>query len=376
MPFPRFWDRASARSSRAHRRRSVTRPSAGEDAPQLTPEEARERVHKRWAWSIGTILVLVMIAVLAAGYYQEFYRPPRLWAGSVNDVEFTMGDLVARIRVEQGIAGTVDLGRRPFDYLQGLLNAELLRQEAPGLGINVTDELVERALRDRFYPSTTAGQATDPGQLEQEYRENLQVYLTRTELSESGFRGIVAEDLRLAFLRLMLSRDIEDTQEQVEMEWIRLDPNGQVTVAEVMDRLRDEEFASVAANVGVPRGFADESGYVGWLPRKAFPQISRVVFGDPATAAPPLAVGEISGPIRTLDDLYIVRKLSEPEMQPLSDKMRAKVTEQVTEDWLDQRLQQGFAEGWATIRFASKYYEWVTDQVLISKPLQIPGQGQ
>ncbi len=318
--------------------------------------------------------MLVIVAVLAAGYYQEFYKPPRLWAGRINDVEFTMGDLVERIRVEQAVSGEVDLSRRPFDYMRNLMHAELLRQEAPALGIEVTDELVEQAIRSRFYPEVPAGQATDPGQLDQEYRENLQAYLTRTELSENDLRTIVAEGLRRSLLSIHLSENIEDPQEQVEVAWIRLDPDSSVDIFQVFDRLRDEEFSSVAQDVGEPAGYADASGYVGWLPRQAFPEISREVFGDQSIGKPPLEMGEITSAVRTLDDTYIVKKLAGPELQPLSDKMRAKVVQQATEDWQDQRLTQGFEQGWAKIRFASKYYNWVSEQVLLSKPRTDPAQ--
>ena len=374
MPFPRFWTTSAARSTRADRRRSGIRRPAPDDTPRLTPEEARQRRHRLGGWAVGGALILVIVGVLAAGYYQEFYKPPRLWAGRINDVEFTMGDLVERIRVEQAIAGEVDLGRRPFDYMRNLLHAELLRQEAESMGIEVTDDLVELAIRDRFYPDAPAGQDTAPGQLDQEYRQDLQAYLTRTELSENDLRIIVAEDLRRFLLSVRLSEDIEDPQEQVEVEWIRLDPAGTVNIAEVLDRVANEEFSSVAQDVGVPAGYADADGYVGWLPRRAFPEIDREVFGDAATGRPPLEIGEVRSPIRTLDDIYIVRKLADPEVQPLSGKMRAKVIQQAAEDWQDQRLTQGFEQGWARIRFASKYYNWVSEQVLLSKPRANPGQ--
>ena len=378
MPFPWFGARFTSRISRAQRRRSGGQRTPKEDtpldAPHGTLQQAKTRVHKRWSWSIGTVLTLVVIAVLAAGYYQEFYKPPRVWAGRVNDVEFTMGDLVQRIRVEQGLVGQVDLGRRPFEYLKRLLNVELLRQEAPGLGINVTDELIERALKAQFYPTTPPGQATESGQLDQEYRNNLQIFLTRTGLSEGEYRGIVGEQLRLGGLHDLLGRDIENLQEQVEVAWIRVDPEAQVVAAEIIERLQNESFPSVAQNAGVPDGFADESGYVGWLPRKAFPEISRVVYGNPETGQPPLGVREISRPIITLDDVYIVQKLSEPELQPLSEKMGRKVNVQVVKEWQDQHLNDGLQQGWVRMKFSSTYYGWVTDQVLISKPRDLPGQ--
>ena len=144
----------------------------------------------------------------------------------------------------------------------------------------------------------------------------------------------------------------------------RLDLDGQVTVAEVMVRLQNEEFASVARNIGVPQRYADTSGYVGWLPRKAFPE----------TDQSPLTVGEIGHPVISLDDVYIVRKLSKSKLRSLSDKMRTKVNTELVKDWQDQLLSEGLEQSPVKMIFSSKPYEWVTDQALISAPRNQPGQ--
>ena len=97
--------------------------------------------------TVGTILIMAIVAIVAVGYYREFYNPPRVTAGAIRGVEFSMGDLVERIRVIQGInryqGGKVDLSVVPFEYLQGLLNSEILRQAAPSIGIYVTKENVD-----------------------------------------------------------------------------------------------------------------------------------------------------------------------------------------------------------------------------------------
>ena len=99
------------------------------------------------AFAIGGGLVLVIVGILTFGVYQEFYKPPRVWAGNVRNVEFTMGDLVKRIRVLQGLTDQVDLSTVPFEYLSDLLDAEVLRQAAPGLGITLTDEDIDNTLK-------------------------------------------------------------------------------------------------------------------------------------------------------------------------------------------------------------------------------------
>ena len=141
MAFPRNPSDAGAQIPPAERRRRARgRRARQEENPRERVRAGKEHSHQRLAWAIGTALILVLIGILAAGYYQKFYHPPQVWAGNVRDVKFTMGDLVERIRVLQGLSGSVDLSVVPFEYLQELLNAEILRQASPGLGINITDE--------------------------------------------------------------------------------------------------------------------------------------------------------------------------------------------------------------------------------------------
>ncbi len=354
------------------RRRSRRAPKEESSPPGL---RGSSKTHRRLSWVLGAGLILVAIGVLAAGYYQEFYRPPRVWAGQVRGVEFTMGDLVQRIRVEQGLTGTVDLSTRPFDYLRRLLNAEVLRQEAPGLGIEVTEDDVEEALRSPalgFYPTVPAGQTTDPGQLDREFKNEYQKYLTRTGLSDPDFRELLEEQLRLRALFIWLGQGIPETMEQVEVEWIRLDPDGRVNPADVISRLQLEDFANVAQSVGVSAGFADPSGYVGWVPREAFPDISPLLFGDEGAGRPALPVGQIGGPVFSPEGTYIVRKLGGPESRSLSRNIRAKVNAERVEQWQDEQLERGRQEGWLKMKFSSKIYAWVAEQVNISAPRNLP----
>ena len=130
-----------------------------------------------------------------------------------------MGDLVERIRVIQGInryqGGKVDLSVVPFEYLQGLLNSEILRQAAPSIGIYVTKENVDEVIKGRFYPVAPAGQETDPGQLDLEFESNYQNFLTQVNLSDGVYRRIVEEGLQRQQLALFLARDIPESMEQV-----------------------------------------------------------------------------------------------------------------------------------------------------------------
>ena len=183
------------------------------------------------------------------------------------------------------------------------------------------------------------------------------------------------EQLALAGLRAWLSQSIEDPQQQVEVEWIRLGQESRISVAEVKDRLEIQDFATVANDVGNPQGFADANGYVGWVPRQAFPDLDGLLYGDEDNDAEPLAVGEISNPTFTVDGTFIIRRLSGPEEQELTETMRNKLNTELVLDWQRQQLKRGSEEGWLKGKFDSKWYAWVADQVRISAPRLPQGQG-
>jgi parvulin-like peptidyl-prolyl isomerase len=388
MAFP--WQRsdnptqvAPERRRRRDRRRNL-RPSS-EESRRQSARLQEERRRQRLAITIGGMLILIIFAIVAVGYYREFYEPPRVMAGEIRGVEFTMGDLVERIRVLQGIeryrGGRVDLSVIPFQYLQDLLNAEILRQAAPGLGLRITPENIDTAIKDRFYPTPPAGQETDPGQLDREFENNYQTFLTQVRLSEEEYRTLVEEQLLEAQLTSLLAGNIPEKPKAVEVEWIRLEHGGGVVPQEVRDRLtRGEDFAVVAAEVGQPVGFADQNGYVGWVPEGAFPDLDETLFGNEEEKVEPLAVGEISDPISTQDGVYIVRKKSEAQEHELTDLMRRKLNLQMVENWKNEQLTRGSDEGWLKINFDSDRYAWVADQVRLTAPRidepQQPNQGQ
>ena len=355
------------------------------DADSPSPEERRERKRLFWSVGIGLFLLAVIFGVVLVGYYREFYRPPRVWAGSVNNVEFKMGDLVQRIRVLQGVnryqGGRVDLSRVPFEYMQNLINAEILRQRALDLGIKPTSELIEATLRRQFQATPSEGQEVDPGQLESEFLNNYQTFLTATGLADSEYRVILEEDLTRAGLAAMLAEDIESPQEQVEVRWIRLpiDPSdsggARLLPAQVAQRLEVEDFQTVAGEVSVSEGYADASGYVGWVPKGAFPELDPLLYGDAELGIVALSPGEKSAPKYAQDGIYIIEILSGPEERGVSDKMGIKLTLELTQAWQDEALQEGSSSGTVKMHLNSRLYEWVADQVFVTAP-RVPATGQ
>ena len=371
LPWNRSDDEPTETTSERRRRRRSAR-NRSQDSRDQSTQRSYERKRQRIAMTVGTILIMAIVAIVAVGYYREFYNPPRVTAGAIRGEEFSMGDLVERIRVIQGInryqGGKVDLSVVPFEYLQGLLNAEILRQAAPSIGIYVTKENVDEAIKGRFYPVAPAGQETDPGQLDLEFESNYQNFLTQVNLSDDVYRRIVEEGLQRQQLALFLARDIPESIEQVEIEWIRLEFDGPVQADDVRTRLQSEDFQQVAADVNASGGFADSDGYVGWVPEGAFPDFDKLLFAtDQGDAL--LKVGGISDPQFTGEDgIFIIHKLSDLTEKELSPLMLYKLTTEMVKGWQEAQLTQGSSDGWLEINFDSDRYAWVADQVRLTAP--------
>ncbi|MDA1128505.1 MAG: peptidylprolyl isomerase [Chloroflexi bacterium] len=390
MAFPWLRWFGSAETGRGGRRHSVRaqRRTGGESlTPQEDPKIATERRQRRNGIGIGAAFLMVIIGVVAFGYYQEFYKPPRIWAGSVRNVEFSMGDLVQRIRVLQGVnryqGGQVNLSTVPFEYLQDLVNAEVLRQQSPFLGIDITDEDIERELRRQFVPTPDAGQETDPGQIEREFQANYGSFLTATGLADGDFRVILEEQISVRALALLLSQEIEDPQQQVEIQWIQIPLDSEISPNDVTRRLENEDFTRIAQELNPPSQFAGSNGYVGWVPKGAFPDLDEVIFGNVDKGILPLIPGTVSDSIFTNDGSFLVKVLSGAEERQLTNTIGSKLLQESVDKWQRETLLAGTTEGVVRMNFNSRLYEWVADQVFITAPRieqptpvpQFPGLG-
>ena len=375
MPFPwlgRLGAANAGRSGRRRNRRAQKRSQGEVSAPQEDIQVITQRRQRRIGFGIGSVLILTIIGVVLLGYYQEFYRPPRVWAGSVRNVEFTMGDLVARIRVLQGVnryqGGQVNLSRVPFEYLQNLVNAEILRQRSPVLGIQIQDDDIEQELRRQFLPTADPGEETDPGQLESEFRNSYGGYLTATGLSDADFRVIVEEQLAQRALALSLAQEIEPIQPHVEVQWIQIPMDGEILIGDVAQRLANEDFTRVAQELNSANQFADPNGYVGWVPKGAFPDLDDYLYGNEEDEIAALKPGLVSGPIFTADAHYLLKVLAAAEDRELNNTMGQKLLQENVLLWQREALVAGTTAGTVRMNFNSRLYDWVTKQVFITAP--------
>lgn len=397
LPLP--WKRSPAQEEEAPAEPSRLRPvrnSAGRSrrmgsgsAAAVNETRTRRRLdsrRQRIALVVGAALILVIVAIVLVGVYQQFIHPPRVMAGEVRDERFTMGDLVERIRVLQGInryqGGQVDFSRIPFQLLTDLLHAEILRQAAPGLGITITEEEVEEAIRDQFRPQSEPGQEADANleaQLDAEYDNAYKNFLTQVNLSDDAYRRIVEERLQQRDLFGIMLAGLPEEAPHAELQAVALSLNSDASPEAVRERLiLGEDFASVAREV------SGSDGYIGWVPQGAFPEFDSYLFGETVTnddgsqttEPPTLEPGDISETIFSDELIYIIQTVGETETRALEPQMQFRLASARVEAWKDDQLNRGTKEGWAKINFDSHRYAWVAEQVRLTRPRVTPQPQQ
>ncbi len=335
----------------------------------------KERRKQRLAITVGVIVILLVLAIPAYGYYASFVAPPRELAGRVRDVRYTMGDLVKQIRTIQA-AGRysgedVDLSSAPFQTLYTLVENELVRQGASSqFGLVVTEDDIQQRLKENFYPRDTENVPQD--QLEREYRENYRNFLNLTGLSEREYREMIKTSIIRNKTRDYLGQSVPTVEESVEVAWIFVPYSGQTSPQAIKERLdKGEEFEKLAQEFAQPYDFADDNnGYVGWVPRGAFDKaLEDAMFG--------LTPGQVSNLVQTADGSYIVKLISGPEVRQVSDTMRERLKDQALQNWVNEEWRKGAEEGWLEVNFSSDLYAWVAKQVRrSSSPAQAASRQQ
>ncbi len=331
----------SARESQAQdRRRRRTRSST------LT-------VNKK-ALVAGLVLLLAILAIPAYGYYQAFIAPLQEVVVRVNDRKFTLGDYTKRLRfldLESAQTGVnVDYSVDPFRLLQDFQSNELIRIASPRMGVSVTPQEVDQALRERMKALPQSGEQLTPEELDRNFSERYKEHLNVLKLSDSEYREIVTEGVRKDKLREILSVRVPAVAEQVQLLGLKFGENAKQE--EIVKRLQSgEDFGSVAHEVSADPETQNNLGQMGWVPRRAYPQaFETVAFGTP--------VGQLSEPFFYDRGFWVIKVLDHADTRTVEGAAKEKLKNTALDDWLSEEQKANQVESF----FDSTRYAVVVDK--------------
>ncbi len=226
---------------------------------------------------IAVVVVAIALAIILSVYFVQ-YRPMQQTVIKVNDSVISIGYLIRRLEA----AGTTDTRA----MLKTLIDEELIRQAGPRLGIEITDEEIDEALR-------LFARGDNEFMSDAEYKNWYRIRLNESQLNDSEFK-----ELWRVFLIGSRIREIEAAKAPTVAEQVRLSyilAESYEAAAAVFERLAaGEVFADLAAEVSIDAETASNGGEMGWFPLAAL--------GDFAKLAFQLEIGEYTGPMVLAED--------------------------------------------------------------------------
>lgn len=240
--------------------------------------------------------------------------PPAPLAAQVNGQYIFLTDYERRVaQYEQALA---DQGLDPAlarqEVLEGLIDGALIQQGAAAMGIQVSDEELERQVEADI--AAGGGQAAfdewlqTTGQTRDDYREMLRQALISQRAMEAVTAGVTAE------------------AEQVHARLIRVD--SEEAAREILEELQQgADFADLARERSTDLATRDNGGDLGWFPRGLVaPELENAAFA--------LQPGEISDVLTLGEGYHLVQVVEREAARSLSPEMQVELQQAVFERWL------------------------------------------
>ena len=260
-------------------------------------------------------------------------------AGNVTKGNVTVLDMryfVKMLRLYSlGSEGNISSTTFPYQVLQQLENDELVRQAAPGLGIQVaTDEVTETI--NGYLTSAAAGGGNTTGNVtgnitlpQTDLGKMYQQWLKQARLSDSEYRQVVEATLLTQKLKEQLKQNIPTEAKQVHVYAIKVDTEGNAT--EIENRLQNgEDFATLAAEFSTDEATKQYGGDLGWVPQG-------ILISELDQAAFSLAAGNVSEPIVSTNGYYIIKVSEIAENRLVDDQYREILASNAFINWFTEQ---------------------------------------
>jgi parvulin-like peptidyl-prolyl isomerase len=205
---------------------------------QLSRWQQQEK-RRRFIFTIGMSIVIVVLAIIGIGLYNQWYIPERKPLGEivieVNDTQFDMAYYITMLQIYVG-GSAQEMYNMADDVARLIQEGELVRQEAIKLGISISDEEVDEVLKGYEPP------------LSEDYRDVVRSQLLVRRLNDEHFDKQVPI---FAEQRYILAMFLESEAQANEVR-ARLEAG--------------EDFATLAGELSLEASSKEEEGDLGWQP--------------------------------------------------------------------------------------------------------------
>jgi parvulin-like peptidyl-prolyl isomerase len=290
----------------------------------------------RWA-ALATVLVGALMASCSSEMAPTYTTvatpsPQETLAASVNGQPISTEDYekqVAQVEaffIREGLdlessEGSERLEQARRQVLEQMIDQELIRQAAEGMGVSISDSKLETSLQDII------GQSGG--------REGFEQSLQAMGTSYQDFRQMLLDQLLSEAVYREVTESISSTAEQAHVRHILLTTRERAE--EVLVRLQaGDDFAYLAGEYSEDISTRDAGGDVGFFPRGVMPpEVEEVAFS--------LETGEVSGIVESQFGFHIIQVL-EREEREISVEVFENLRQQAFMQWLQAERESSTIE--------------------------------
>lgn len=283
----------------------------------------REQWNRRFIVGGVVAVIVVVIGVIAFGWYQTQIKPLGKTVLRVEDTKFSLAHFERRVRLEKD-AYSPDNYLRLIDNVLARLEREgLLLEGADELDIGISEEEVTAEVRGR-------------GNLAEDVEQNIFAAEFRRQVEQSGLREdeyrhmlraeLMEEKVRNYFLFIA-----PNEEPQVRARWMMLEDLDQAE--EALQRLEaGDDFEDVAVDASFDSATAAQGGELEWAPRGGSvflpDDVEEFLFeAEPGERSEVISVGG-SG------FHYVAELLEREDARSLDEEQRQRVADREMMDWL------------------------------------------
>ena len=334
----------------------------------------RSGIKKRQKIVISAIFFVIgiVISVFIVGYIIAFVMPPRELIVRVNDVEYTRGDLLELVRIEQKtiefMGGKFNASSGVFESLQQTVENEIISQIAPSYGITLSEEEVNSIIDEMMRPSDSASLGKSEEQIVRETDERYLSYLNTLQISEEKHRNIVRNEAIRERFRQYIGDSVPYVAEQVHVYRVitPITSEMEIMVIKFEDLTRGvtDPVQLKDAYKSIVREFSRDNseiirlgGEIGWVPRNVLLDYEDLFFD--------LTPGQLSEPVPNPnnDTQLIFFMISDrEEAKELSSDTRDELKTKALQDWIN--IERKSHDIYAV--FNSEIYNWIFQQLRLT----------
>ena len=271
--------------------------------------------------AVGVTLAIALV-VVAVGLFITQYLPPRAHVTTIDGRDYDAAAVARR-------AGHFLLfdaqGRQDVDVtaeaLTRLEREELLRKRAPAVVGEVSDEDVEKYLRERL---GFAGENVDANA----FAESLRQQLRLSGLRQSEHRELTRATVLEQRLRDRFRDEVPKSAPQVHLARVRV--NSEAAAQRVREQAATgTDFARLVTEQSVDTATRPRGGDLGW-------QLNDALDPGVRTAVAGLPTGAISDVVRVGNQFDVYRVVELQPEREVSDQQRTELARKRVDEWVER----------------------------------------